>query len=89
MPFAMTLGCFGMGLTFEEALAAATINSAWSLDRADSVGSLEAGKSMDAVLVAGDAINLIRVGAASIAAVIKRGRVVSGSVSAEATESTE
>jgi imidazolonepropionase len=89
MPFAMTLGCFGMGMTFEEALAAATINSAWSLDRADSVGSLEAGKSMDAVLVAGDAINLIRVGAASIAAVIKRGRVVAGTMTTEVTERTE
>ena len=29
----MTLACFGMGLTFEEALAAATINGAYSLDR--------------------------------------------------------
>jgi imidazolonepropionase len=76
MPFAMTLGCFGMGLTFEEALAGATINGAYSVDRHDAVGSLEAGKLMDAVLVAGDAIDLIRVGAASIAHVIKRGRVV-------------
>ena len=33
MPFAMTLACFGMGLTFEEALVAATINGAYSLDR--------------------------------------------------------
>ena len=72
MPFAMTLACFGMGLTFEEALVAATINGAYSLDRAASVGSLEPGKLMDAVLVAGDAIDLIRVGAPSIAAVIKR-----------------
>ena len=55
MPFAMTLACFGMGLTFEEALTAATINAAWSLDRADDVGSLEPGKQMDAVLVDGDA----------------------------------
>jgi hypothetical protein len=38
MPFAMALGCFGMGLTFEEALVAATINGAWSLDRADRGG---------------------------------------------------
>ena len=44
MPFAMTLACFAMGLTFEEALVAATINGAWSLDRADVVGSLEPGK---------------------------------------------
>jgi imidazolonepropionase len=82
MPFAMTLGCFGMGLTFEEALVGATINGAWSLDRADAAGSLEPGKPMDAVFVAGDAIDLIRVGAASIAAVVKRGRVVSGDLGA-------
>ena len=78
MPFAMTLACFGMNMTFEEALVAATINSAWSLDRSDRVGSLEPGKQMDAVLVSGDAINLIRVGASSIAGVIKRGAFVAG-----------
>ncbi len=76
MPFAMTLACFAMSLTFEEALSAATINAAWSIDRADRAGSLEPGKQMDAVIVHGDAINLIRVGANSIRAVIKSGRVV-------------
>jgi imidazolonepropionase len=76
MPFAMTLACFGMSLTFEEALTAATINAAWSIDRADRIGSLEPGKQMDAVVVQGDAINLIRVGAHAIRAVIKSGRVV-------------
>ena len=80
MPFAMTLACFGMGMTFEESLAAATINGAYSLDRHESAGSLEIGKLMDAVLVAGEAIDLIRVGATSIAGVIKRGRVVSGNL---------
>ena len=83
MPFAMTLACFGMGLTFEEALVGATINAAHSLDRAASVGSLEPGKLMDVVLVAGDAIDLIRVGAASIAATIKRGKLVSSSIGLE------
>jgi imidazolonepropionase len=76
MPFVMTLACFAMGLTFEEALAGATINAAYSLDRAALTGSLEPGKLMDAVLVDGDAIDLIRVGAPSIAAVVKRGRIV-------------
>jgi len=76
MPFAMTLACFAMGLTFEEALAAATINGAYALDRHDEVGSLEPGKLMDAVLVRGDAIDLIRVGAPSIARVIKRGQLL-------------
>ena len=76
MPFAMTLACFAMGLTFEEALVGATLNAAYALDRHESVGSLEPGKLMDAVLVDGDAINLIRVGAPAIRAVIKRGRLV-------------
>lgn len=78
MPFALTLACFAMNLTFEEAVVAGTINGAWSLDVADRAGSLEAGKLADMVLVRGEAINLIRVGAPSIAAVIKRGRIVRG-----------
>jgi imidazolonepropionase len=81
MPFAMTLACFAMGLTFEEALTAATINAAWSLDRAHEVGSLEPGKLADAVLVRGDAADLLHVttaGTSAIAGVLKRGRFVSG-----------
>jgi imidazolonepropionase len=84
MPFAMTLACFGMGLTFEEALVGATINAAFSLDRHLFVGSLEAGKQMDAVVVSGPAIDLIRVGAEPIRAVVKKGRLVR-----TATEETE
>jgi imidazolonepropionase len=76
MPFAMTLACFGMGLTFEEALVGATINGAYSIDRHNRVGSLERGKQMDAVIVDGPAIDLIRVGAETIAAVIKKGQIV-------------
>jgi imidazolonepropionase len=76
MPFAMTLACFGMGLTFEEALVGATINAAYSLDRHDRIGSLEPGKQMDAVIVDGPAIDLIRVGAETIRAVVKKGQVV-------------
>lgn len=78
MPFAMALACFAMGLTFEEALVASTLNAAYALDRHESVGSLEPGKLMDAVLVDGDAINLIRVGAPAIRLVFKRGRLVMG-----------
>jgi len=78
MPFAMTLACFGMGLTFEEALVASTINAAYALDRADRIGSLAVGKQMDAVIVDGPAIDLIRVGAETIGVVVKRGRVVMG-----------
>jgi imidazolonepropionase len=78
MPFAIALACFGMNMTFEEALVAATINGAWSLDRSHDAGSLEPGKQADAVLVHGDAIDLVRVGARSVAAVLKAGRIVAG-----------
>jgi imidazolonepropionase len=76
MAFVMTLGCFSMGLTFEEALVAATINGACALDRHDRIGSLEPGKQFDAVLVDGPAINLLRPNAAPIAAVFKKGALV-------------
>ena len=77
MPFAMSLACFDMQMTQEEALVASTLNAAWSLDRADSVGSLEVGKLMDAVIVRGTLTELLRVGTNTIRDVIKRGRIVS------------
>jgi imidazolonepropionase len=76
MPFAMTLACFAMNLTFEEALVAATLNAAYSLDRHAQVGSLEPGKQMDAVIVDGPAVELIRVGAPTVRLVIKKGRII-------------
>jgi imidazolonepropionase len=81
MPFAMTLACFAMEMTLEESLVAATLNAAWSLDRADEAGSLEPGKLMDAVIVNGGLAELVRVGAPAIRMVIKRGKVVSWSQS--------
>jgi imidazolonepropionase len=75
MPFVMTLACFGMELTFEEALNAATINAAYSLDRHARIGSLEPGKQCDAVLVRGAPVELLRAGASPIEAVIKKGRI--------------
>ena len=76
MPFAIALAAFAMDMTLDEALVAATLNAAWAVDRADSVGSLERGKLMDAVIVDGDASNLVRVGVPSIRMVVKRGEVV-------------
>ena len=76
MPFAMALATFGMFMTFEEALVAATINGAYALDRHTTVGSLTAGKQFDAVLVEGPAINLLRVNASPIHSVFKKGRRV-------------
>ena len=76
MPFVMTLACFGMHMTLEEALIGATLNAAASIDRAGTVGSLEPGKQFDAVVVNGMLTDLIRVGASVIKHVIKHGRIV-------------
>jgi imidazolonepropionase len=76
MPFVITLACFAMGMTLEEALVGATINAAYALDRHGDAGSLEPGKLMDAVVVDGDLVDLVRVGAPAVARVVKRGRPV-------------
>jgi imidazolonepropionase len=47
MPFVFSLACLQMGLTPAEALTAATINAAWSLELGNCVGSLETGKQAD------------------------------------------
>jgi imidazolonepropionase len=76
MPFAMSLACFAMHMTLEEALVAATINAAAALDRQKDYGSLEPGKMLDAVIVDGPLSELVRVGAPVIHAVVKHGHVV-------------
>jgi imidazolonepropionase len=77
LPFVMALACFGMGLSLEEALAAATVNAACSLDVQGEVGSVEAGKRADLVILRSPRIlDLLRVGVPAISTVIKDGRVV-------------
>jgi imidazolonepropionase len=77
LPFAMALGCFAMGLSLEEALAAVTINPAYSLGRHHQVGSLEVGKRADLVVLRSERLlDLVRVGVSAIRLVVKDGRVV-------------
>jgi imidazolonepropionase len=47
MPFMLSLACLQMDLSPAEALTAATINAAYSLDLGNSIGSLEVGKEAD------------------------------------------
>ena len=77
LPFAMTLACFGMGLSLEEALSAVTLNAACSLDLQHEIGSLETGKRADLVLLRTPRLlDLVRVGIPALRAVVKDGRVV-------------
>ena len=76
MPFAMTVACFGMGLSFEEALSAATVNAAWSLGVHHERGSVEVGKRADLVVLRSPRLlDLLRVGVPAVRAVVKDGRV--------------
>jgi imidazolonepropionase len=77
MPFAMTVACFAMGLSLEEAVSAATLNAAWSLDVHEEAGSVEIGKRADLVVLRSPRLlDLLRVGVPAIRAVVKDGRVV-------------
>jgi len=77
MPFAMTLACFAMGLSLEEALSAATLNAAYSLGLDADRGSLETGKRADLVVLrSARLLDLVRVGIPAVRTVVKDGRVV-------------
>jgi len=77
LPFAMAVGCFTMGLALEEALAAVTVNAAFSLDRQDEIGTIEVGKRADLVLLRSlRLLDLVRVGVGAVRTVVKGGRVV-------------
>jgi imidazolonepropionase len=76
MPFAMTLACFGMGLSLEEALSAATMGSAASVGLDHEVGSVEVGKRADLVILRSDRLlDLIRAGEDPVRKVVANGRV--------------
>jgi imidazolonepropionase len=77
LPFVMAVACFGMGLSLEEAVSAATVNGAFSLDVQEDVGRLEVGRAADLVLLRSSRLlDLVRVGVPAIRAVVKKGRVV-------------
>jgi imidazolonepropionase len=78
MPMVVVLAVFQLGLTIEESLTAATLNSACCLGLGHEIGSIEAGKRADLVLL--QAPNLLHLvyhyGINPVAAVVKGGRVV-------------
>ena len=72
----MSLACFAMGMTLEEALVGATLNAAWSIDRSDTRRQPRTRQADGRGGRQGRPTNLVRVGAPSILTVIKRGKVI-------------
>jgi imidazolonepropionase len=77
MQFAIALACRYMKLTPAQAIAAATINAAAAISAADRLGSLEAGKQGDLIILSVDDYRHLgyRFGTNLVQSVIKKGRV--------------
>ncbi len=82
MQFVITLACRFLGMTPAQAIAAATINAAQAIQRADHIGSLEPGKQADLLILGVPDYRHLgyRFGSNLVRQVVKRGRVYSVNV---------
>ncbi len=78
VPFIFGLGVMNMDLTVEEALTATTLNAAYAINRAKKLGSLEAGKQADFVVLDGETPTTLayHAGSTSVEEVYKLGEKV-------------
>lgn len=78
VPLVQSIACNQMRLSPGEALVATTLNAAWALGLADSVGSLAAGKAADFLVLRGDDHRLVPYhgGVDMVSAVYQAGRRV-------------
>jgi imidazolonepropionase len=78
MPAILALATLNMGLTVEEALSAATLNSAAAIGRASEIGSLEVGKQADIAILHGASYHhlVYHYGVNPVRHVVKNGEVV-------------
>lgn len=82
MQLAFSLAVIGMQMTVEEALTATTLNGAAAIDRAETHGSLEAGKMCDMVLYDIPRLEYLpyHIGVSDLVSVVKRGEIVMGAM---------
>ena len=78
MSFVFGLAVLNMNISVNEALVAATLNAAYSIQENQSVGSLDVGKSADFLLLDGEspAVLAYHAGVSPVVAVYKRGEQV-------------
>lgn len=80
MQFAIALACRYLRLTPAQAIAAATINAAAAISRADKIGSIEPGKQADLLILSVPNYRHLgyRFGTNLVQTVIKKGKVIVG-----------
>jgi imidazolonepropionase len=80
MQIIQTLACLYLDMTPAQALVASTLNAAFAIGRADTVGTLEPGKQADLVVWDCDDYRAIayHYGVNLARTVIKKGKVVAG-----------
>ncbi len=78
MPMIITLACLKMGLTIEQAINAATINAAYSLDLHNKTGSTHKGKQADLIFLDIPSYKFLvyNYGVNHVTAVMKKGRII-------------
>ena len=78
MQFVITLACLQMKMTPAEAIAASTINAAYSLGLGDKIGSLEIGKKADILIMDMPSYKYLpyHFGSNNVETVIKNGKVI-------------
>lgn len=78
IPLMIALGCIYMNMSIEEVITALTINGAAAVDRADRIGSIEAGKQADIIFLKYPSVNYLpyHTGINLVETVIKKGKTV-------------
>ena len=78
IPLIFALATLYMNLTVEEAITALTLNGAAAIDRADTVGSIDVGKSGDVIILEFPTYHYIpyHIGISTVEKVVKKGKLV-------------
>ena len=87
IPLIFALATIYMNLSIEEAITALTINGAAAIDRADTIGSIDVGKSGDVIILEYPSYQYIpyHIGVSTVEKVIKKGELVFDKGSSERT----
>lgn len=78
IPLTIALACIYMNMSIEETITALTLNGAAALDMADTIGSVEVGKSADMIILDYDNYRMLPyyVGMNCVNTVIRKGEIV-------------